>query len=171
MPLRVGLSNTLSTALRSNNVSYPSRERSWFMKSKGIELVPPLRFKEFKGSWLTNKLETTVKSMDSGWSPQCDSDPSGLGEWGVLKTTAVVWEGFDEGQNKKLPDSLSPRHELEVLVNDILITRAGPTSRVGVAVHVDSVRSNLMISDKLIRFRINKSNCSKYISILIEFNA
>ena len=84
---------------------------------------------------------------------------------GVLKTTSVVWEGFNESANKKLPEKLKPRPELEVSINDILITRAGPTSRVGVTVHVDKVRAKLMLPDKLIRIRSNENTSSLFLAI------
>lgn len=131
-------------------------------------LQPKLRFPEFEGDWKLKKLSDTIKSIDSGWSPQCEDYSSDINEWGVLKTTSVVWEGFNENENKKLPIKLKPKENIEVVANDILITRAGPTNRVGVSVHVDRVRPKLMLSDKLIRLRTNENYSSKFISILLS---
>ena len=128
-------------------------------------LVPKLRFKGFNDGWRNEKLENLIESIGSGWSPQCEEYPSNLEEWGVLKTTSVVWEGFNEKENKKLPGNLEPRIEILVKPNDILITRAGPTNRVGVTVHVDSVRPKLMLSDKIIRLRTKENNSSKFVAI------
>ncbi|MBU2951416.1 restriction endonuclease subunit S [Tamlana agarivorans] len=64
-----------------------------------------------------------------------------------------------------MPDTLEPRPNLQVVKEDILITRAGPTSRVGVTVYVNEVRSNLMLSDKLIRLKANDSTSSLFLSI------
>jgi type I restriction enzyme S subunit len=132
------------------------------------KLLPQLRFPEFKGEWENSKLKNNITSIDSGWSPQCEDYPSSIEEWGVLKTTSVVWEGFNENQNKKLPKKLKPKENIEVVANDILITRAGPTNRVGVTVHVDIVRSKLMLSDKIIRLKTNEENASKFISIILS---
>jgi type I restriction enzyme S subunit len=129
-------------------------------------MVPRLRFPEFYKGWKNGKLNEIVTSMDSGWSPQCDEKAANIDEWGVLKTTAVTWIGFNETENKKLPKKLRPRKEIEIFATDILITRAGPTNRVGVIVHVDKVREKLMLSDKLIRIRLAKNN-SKFFSILL----
>lgn len=131
-------------------------------------LQPKLRFPEFDGNWESIKIKDVISSIDSGWSPQCEDFPSSLNEWGVLKTTSVVWGGFNENENKKLPIKLKPKVNIEVFANDILITRAGPTNRVGVTVHVDKVRSKLMLSDKLIRLRTSKPFSSKFISILLS---
>ena len=102
--------------------------------------IPQLRFPEFKGEWEKKKLGEVAESIDSGWSPQCEEFPASMNEWGVLKTTAIAWEGFNENENKKLPNKLQPKINCEVKINDILITRAGPTTRVGVAVHINKVR-------------------------------
>ena len=131
-------------------------------------LQPKLRFPEFEGDWKLKKISNTIKSIDSGWSPQCEDYSADINDWGVLKTTSVVWEGFNEKENKKLPIKLKPKENIEVLANDILITRAGPTNRVGVSVHVDKVRPKLMLSDKLIRLRTNENYSSKFISILLS---
>ncbi|NDK56819.1 restriction endonuclease subunit S [Pontibacter fetidus] len=130
-----------------------------------VKNVPALRFPEFEGKWKEGKLKGLIKSIDSGWSPQCEAVPAETDEWGVLKTTSVVWDGFNENENKRLPDHLEPREEIQVRVNDILITRAGPTNRVGVTVHVDKIRPKLMLSDKIVRLRTNDENNSKFIAI------
>lgn len=98
-------------------------------------------------------LESLIAVMDSGWSPDCDGEPAGDNEWGVLKTTSVIWDGFDERHNKRLPVDLSPRPAMAVSRDDILITRAGPAERTGVVAMVKSTNGKRMLSDKLIRIR------------------
>ena len=88
---------------------------------------------------------------------------------GVLKTTSVDWSGFNSSFNKKLPLELTPRKEIEVKPLDILVTRAGPTERVGVvSVVPHSVRSKLMISDKLIRLKSNEENNPLFLGISLS---
>ena len=131
--------------------------------------VPKLRFKEFDGSWKEVTLKNCITSIDSGWSPQCESYPANSSEWGVLKTTSVDWSGFNSSFNKKLPLELTPRKEIEVKPLDILVTRAGPTERVGVvSVVPHSVRSKLMISDKLIRLKSNEENNPLFLGISLS---
>ena len=132
-----------------------------------------IRFKADDGSefgeWEETTLKDCVTSIDSGWSPQCESYSTDLNEWGVLKTTSVDWKGFNASFNKKLPDQLTPRLELEVQPLDILVTRAGPTDRVGVVSIVpENVRSKLMISDKLIRLKTNEKNNPTFLGISLS---
>ncbi|MEE9901989.1 MAG: restriction endonuclease subunit S [Acinetobacter haemolyticus] len=131
--------------------------------------TPKLRFKEFDDDWSESKLKDCIDSIDSGWSPQCESYPADENEWAVLKTTSVDWDGFKANFNKKLPSSLEARFEIEVKPSDILVTRAGPTERVGVvAVVPQNVRSKLMISDKLIRLKANSDNSPEFLGISLS---
>ena len=131
--------------------------------------TPKLRFKEFDGDWAESKLQDCIDSIDSGWSPQCESYPADENEWAVLKTTSVDWDGFKANFNKKLPSNLEARFEIEVKPSDILVTRAGPTERVGVvAVVPQTVRSKLMISDKLIRLKANHDNNPEFLGISLS---
>ena len=131
---------------------------------------PSLRFREFLEEWKPTKLKTIVEYIDSGWSPQCHDYPADDQNWGVLRTSAVTKDGFKESENKKLPSSLAPRSELEIRKDDILITRAGPTLRVGIVAYVKDVRKKLLISDKIIRIRTNASNSNEFISKILGSN-
>jgi len=99
--------------------------------------------------WDVRSLNGLLSNIGQGWSPDCEPDPAGVGEWGVLKTTAVVWGGYSSQENKRLPPSLKPRPKLEVRAGDILMTRAGPNSRVGVVCYVYETHEKRIISDKL----------------------
>lgn len=106
-------------------------------------------------SWLWIRLGNVVTMMDAGWSPQCENHPrSDPNRWGVLKTTAVQTLAYDFRQHKELPTKFDPRPQHEAQLGDILVTRAGPKNRVGVSCVVDRTEPKLMISDKLIRFRL-----------------
>jgi type I restriction enzyme S subunit len=133
--------------------------------TRGIDEYGKLRSEqthEFKDSplgripleWEVETLGHVIGAIVSGWSPTCDATPSVEGEWAVLKTTAVVWAGYDQGENKRLPSDLKGIDSIEVRESDILITRKGPVERVGVVVHVDKTRTRLMIPDTVFRTRI-----------------
>lgn len=104
--------------------------------------------------WEIETLGQVIGPIISGWSPTCDTVPASEGEWGILKTTAVVWEGYDPDENKRLPPDLDGVQSIEVQLDDILITRKGPVERVGVVVHVDKSQSKLMIPDTVFRTRL-----------------
>jgi type I restriction enzyme, S subunit len=111
-----------------------------------------------------------VTFLDQGWSPRCENRPSEDDrDWAVIKTTAVQSMRFDEGANKRLPETLHPRPDYELATGDLLITRAGPRSRVGVCCLVRSVRPRLMICDKVYRFRTNNEVAlPKYVELALN---
>ncbi|MDB4447212.1 restriction endonuclease subunit S [Akkermansiaceae bacterium] len=129
-----------------------------------ISQRPQLRFVSYDAEWKVTKIADEIESIDSGWSPQCGNQPATDSEWGILKTTSVVWEGYNEVANKRLSDGLSPRKQIEVQAHDILVTRAGPTDRVGVVVYVNETRPKLMLSDKIIRLRCYERNNSNFVA-------
>ncbi|MCR4378071.1 MAG: restriction endonuclease subunit S [Rhodospirillales bacterium] len=109
------------------------------------------------------------KPFQQGWSPQCDKMPAELGEWGVLKTTAIQEGNFLEFENKKLPVALKPRPHLEVRAGDILMTCAGPRSRCGVTCLVDKTRTKLIMSGKMYRFRCDQKKAHpKYLEYFLH---
>ncbi len=108
--------------------------------------------------WEVVTLGNEIGPISSGWSPTCDSVPSEVGEWAILKTTACVWSGYDENENKRLPFGLSGIAKIETAADDILITRKGPVERVGVVVHVPVTRSKLMIPDTVFKMRVVDSS-------------
>ena len=102
-------------------------------------------------NWSVSSVGEGIVKIEQGWSPDCESISTPIGEWGVLKTTAVVWEGYQDCENKRLPSHLQPDPNYQVKVGDVLMTRAGPNSRVGVVALVDNTQGKLMLSDKLYR--------------------
>lgn len=125
------------------------------------------------GSWAWSKLKFLITLMDSGWSPACIPTPSPNSQtWGVLKTTAVQTLKFIESENKELPEHLTPRLDCEVAKGDILITRAGPQNRVAISCLVESTRPKLMISDKIIRFRLTDNGMhDKFVALCLNAGA
>jgi type I restriction enzyme, S subunit len=104
--------------------------------------------------WEEKIFDDLIKTIDSGWSPNCLVEPANIDEWGSLKTTSVTWDGYNPNENKKLPLGIIPRIDTEVDIDDILITRVGPRERVGVVVHVNDGRKKLMVSDNMLRFKM-----------------
>ena len=100
------------------------------------------------------QLSQVVSALDQGWSPKCESDASSdPSVWAVIKTTSVQAIHFLPEENKRLPKALEPRPLLQIEVGDILVTRAGPRSRVGITCLVQRSRTRLMLADKVYRLR------------------
>lgn len=115
---------------------------------------------ELPNSWIKAEIEQVLKPLDNGkviqqgWSPQCERVPSPKDdEWGVLKTTAIQNGFFLPQENKRLPDNLEPRPNIEIKPEDILMTCAGPRNRCGITCFVRETRPRLMMSGKMYRFR------------------
>jgi hypothetical protein len=72
--------------------------------------------------WKRETVADVIRSMDAGWSPQCDDIPAKRDGWGVLKTTSVQWCDFQPQHNKALPQTLAPILGLTVKVGDVLVT-------------------------------------------------
>lgn len=121
--------------------------------------------------WNVGVLNGFIKNIEQGWSPDCESKPADVGHWGVLKTTAVVWEGFNCYKNKALPKNLKPKLEYEIKVGDVLMTRAGPGNRVGVVAYVDMAQEKIMLSDKLYRIVPSKKLINEYLAMLLSSDA
>lgn len=115
-------------------------------------------FGETKGSqcFPTRMLSSVVVELGQGWSPRCLNHPAtDERAWAVITTTAIQHGIFREQENKQLPEELEPRPHLAIQVGDILVTRAGPRKRVGVACLVRHCRPRLMLCDKAYRLRVN----------------
>jgi type I restriction enzyme S subunit len=90
----------------------------------------------------------------SGPSPTCEQrNMADASEWGLLKTTAVVWQGWNPQAHKVPPKIYWNNRAIQVKNKDILVTKAGPRNRVGVVVYVSDTPSNLMVSGKMIGLR------------------
>ena len=119
--------------------------------------------------WQRVGLGDLVSEIGQGWSPKCDVVPAADGEWGVIKTTAVQAGQFVGAENKRLPDDLDPRVHLEIKKGDLLITRAGPRSRAGVACLVKSTRAKLMVCDKVYRIHLDEARAHPgYVELLLN---
>ena len=115
------------------------------------------------------RLKHTISPIEQGWSPQCDAQPAGDNEWGVLKVGCVNKDTFRATQNKKLPAALQPDLSLEVVDGDILVSRANTTELLGLAALVERPRKKLILCDKLFRFRARADSFDpKYLVLLLR---
>jgi type I restriction enzyme S subunit len=118
-----------------------------------------IQFQKYGDSSIEEMLEIlpSGRKLDQGWSPQCLRQSVESNEdWGVLITTAVQHGSFNWKENKLLPATMAPRPAIELKNGDFLMTRLGPRPRCGVACMVRETRSQLMVPDKMYRFRPNQ---------------
>lgn len=136
------------------------KEKAQLIKEKKIKKekpLPPIAKDEIPyelpEGWVWCRLGQTLLYSDSGKSPDCEKRPVTDEEWGVLTTTAIQQNKFVESANKVLPINYEINPKQIVEVGDILITRAGPINRTGIACKVDALQFNLILSDKTIRLK------------------
>jgi type I restriction enzyme, S subunit len=104
--------------------------------------------------WQQLTVGDVVERHYCGPSPDCEErEVFAQDEWGVLKTTAITWSGWDERAHKVLPKAYWGKRDIEVHAGDVLVTKAGPRNRVGVICHVPSTRPQLVVSGKMIGLR------------------
>lgn len=136
-----------------------------------VKNIPRLRFPEFRDHLVTEKLENFILEIGSGWSPICLDRPAKKGEWGSLKTTSISWGGYNPNENKKLPIKVDPKENLEVVYDDILITRVGPKDRVGVVAHVNDFRPKLLVSDNMFRLKVGNGILPPFLPMILGSNS
>src|SRR6478672_4277746 len=104
--------------------------------------------------WMEAPVQRLIEKHFCGPSPDCEERQIRTEqEWGVLKTTAVVWDGWNEAAHKTLPRKFWGLHYLQVQRGDVLITKAGPRDRVAVVVHVTTQPQRIIVSGKMIALR------------------
>lgn len=139
------------------------KEKVQLIKDKKIKKespLPPISDDEIPyelpESWVWCRLGDTLLFSDAGKSPDCEKRPVVNQEWGVLTTTSIQKNKFNQNANKVLPANYQINVNQIVEIGDILITRAGPINRTGIACKVDEMNFNLILSDKTIRLKYLK---------------
>ncbi len=120
---------------------------------------------EIPKSWILATLDSISLKSDSGWSPQCLATQRKGNDWGVLKVSAVSWGLYNPDENKALPKSETPRPDCEVKKGDFLISRANTDELVARSVILHDTPDKLMMSDKIVRFKLSTLVNKDYINI------
>ena len=133
------------------------------MKDSGVEWLG-----EVPEHWSIKQIKHLCKSIEQGWSPQCENEPSEGDAPGVLKVGCVNGGLFRPSENKKLPPELAPVPQYSVKIGDLLVSRANTKELVGsVAVAAEDFPW-LYICDKLYRITIKpQSSSSKYLALYL----
>ncbi len=102
-------------------------------------------------SWRWVRLEELLCEIEAGKSFTCVPRRADLGEWGIIKVSAMSWGFFDENENKTVPSTRKIDPYYEIKNGDILLSRANTYELVGASVLVKSCRPRLLLSDKSMR--------------------
>lgn len=134
--------------------------------TKGIDPTAPMKdigvewLDEVPTHWRLYRIKYLKRSIEQGWSPQCESSPvDSDDEWGVLKVGCVNGGVFRRNENKKLPIDLEPIPELGIGAGDLLVSRANTRELVGQAAVVPEAHPKLLLCDKLYRLRLELRLC------------
>jgi type I restriction enzyme, S subunit len=115
---------------------------------------------EVPSHWLIVRIKHAVRSIEQGWSPQCEGYPAETpDEWGVLKVGCVNGGVFTSSENKRLPGELEPIAQYALKQGDLLISRANTRELVGGAAVVTEDHPKLLLCDKLYRLRMDAALC------------
>lgn len=123
--------------------------------------------------WPVAKLGSLLDRIDGGWSPVCGDGAPAPDQWGVLKLSAVKSLGFVGSEAKRLPETITPREDLEVCEGDLLITRKNTIDLVGTAAVADGSGRKRMLPDTI--FRLVPSDpvrfLPRYVSTLVNLTS
>jgi len=133
------------------------------MQDSGIEWIG-----QVPKHWSVVQLKRLIDSIEQGWSPECLATPAKNERWGVLKSGAVNGGVYSQDENKELPETLSPRPEIEVKAGDLIMSRAsGSRELIGSAAYVYATRERLMLSDKLFRLHCKEDVDAEFVAIAL----
>ena len=109
----------------------------------------------FSGEWDDLLVNDVIVNSFCGPSPTCEErNIADEFEWGVLKTTAATVDGgWNWRAHKVLPRAFWHQHHIALRKGDLIVTKAGPRHRVGVAVWIDFVPPRVIPSGKMIALR------------------
>ncbi len=126
---------------------------------KGKKYEPPLepeieRLPLLPPGWIWATVDTLLTAIEAGKSFRCDPDPPGPNAVGVVKVSAVTWGVYQENESKTCTDSGLINPDYFIAEGDFLFSRANTIELVGACVIVHAVTRRIMLSDKILRFRL-----------------
>ncbi len=92
-----------------------------------------------------------LTDIEAGKSFAAEGRPAEVGEWGVIKVSAMTWGEFRPDENKAVPGDREIDLRYEIKPGDLLISRANTEKYVGAPVFVHDTRPKLLLSDKSLR--------------------
>jgi type I restriction enzyme S subunit len=131
-----------------------TRRSQWQGKGKYKEPTAPdtTDLPELPEGWVWATLGALLVDIEAGKSFKCEERPPTKDEVGVVKVSAVTWGEFDETESKTCLESRLINERFLIRRGDFLFSRANTIELVGACVIAKKVTSNVMLSDKILRF-------------------
>ena len=145
-------------------------ERKEVLKGKQVTVnhVQATELPDCPEGWMWSSCDAAINSIDAGASFKCEERPPVQGEVGVLKVSALTWGIYDECESKTCKDTVRIEEKFLVRDGDFLFSRANTIELVGACVIVGKVTKQLMLSDKTLRFNINKCVLPEWLQICLR---
>lgn len=105
-------------------------------------------------SWNWICFDAIIGKIEAGKNFKCRETPPEEGETGVVKVSAVTWGTFDENESKTVTDSSRIDERYLIQPGDFLFSRANTLELVGASVITGVFKRRLLLSDKILRFRL-----------------
>ncbi len=118
--------------------------------------------------WVWASLDALLCAIETGKSFKCDERPPTAHEVGVVKVSAVSWGEYQEQESKTCTDEALVRPELFVRPGDFLFSRANTVALVGACVIAKTVSKNVMLSDKILRFKLAVPSLKEWLLIFLR---
>ena len=121
-------------------------------------------------SWRNGRLADEVSELEAGVSVNADDRSRGVGEVGVLKTSAVSGGVFDEKENKAIWPREVARARVAVEGDSILISRMNTPALVGESAYVATAHLDLFLPDRiwLVRMHDRERCCVRWLAHFLQ---
>jgi type I restriction enzyme, S subunit len=117
--------------------------------------------------WAWATLGDLILEIQAGLNVSAKGRPPQEGETGIIKVSAVTWGEFDENASKTLSPVTKINERDIIQSGDFLFSRANTLELVGAPVIVKAITKRLVLSDKILRFRLAGS-LDAWIEILLK---
>lgn len=146
------------------------------MDGKASGKTPPEPgFKKTKVGWVPEEWEVTrmrnlIRNLDAGTSVKGEDRPRQDGEKGILKVSAVSYDGFLPSECKVIPDENLDRVDTSPKEGHVIISRANTRDLVGSSVFVERDYPELFLPDKLwqVELREDKAVSARWLNYALS---
>ncbi|WP_374494743.1 restriction endonuclease subunit S [Zoogloea sp.] len=112
-----------------------------------------------------------LQGIETGKSFKCEERPPMHDEVGVVKVSAVTWGRYQELESKTCIDPERVNPALLIAAGDFLFSRANTIDLVGACVIAENVSRQIMLSDKILRFRFTDESHKYWVLNLLRSKA
>lgn len=128
--------------------------------AKGLMALPE--------GWVWITADHLISHIETGKSFKCDERTPNNNEIGVVKVSAVSWGEYNELESKTCMDAYRINELLFVREGDFLFSRANTVELVGACVIAKNVNLQVMLSDKILRFRLVEENLKQWLLFILR---